>query len=469
MLFRLFVILALLSAPLLVRAESQPATMSATGLWKRLNFDDSTAVPWAAAIARLTQAGGVCETGKIYDYEGGYGEARYFGAYGGKLVGQSDGSDSEPLVGVGNTVIMGCILIRGNGSWAGGASPPGTTLQKTAGWQCPSTGGWHLEGQTCTRPDCPAGKKMQPDGTCKSQCEPSDGILQDGYIAKPLSQTYCNGQCEYYFQVVMESGAKGDDSHYDFTAGGVAWTYGTYRKKYPGVECKDVRAPGEPPGGPKPPVPRKKPPCEDGEGVLTTSAGHVGCVPEGVPDARKPVVNKEKKEEVYPDGSKKETESVSTKDPKTGATDVSQTAVTTAGPGGGTQAGQPGTSTSSGSSSGTGGDGKGGDGCDPTLNFCGGPDVEALYTKKEKTFQSSMETFKATVSGSPVGQASTQFFQVTAPGGGCPGWVVHVPFINVTLNGADFFCNSSILAALDGAGAVMLALATYIAFTWAFL
>lgn len=303
-------------------------------------------------------------------------------------------------------------------------------------------------------------------------CEAREGIKQDQYVPVPLGGTYCNGTCEYTLQLVLEIGGKNnaDDSHYtDFTANGVRWTYGTFRQMWPGKQCTAVKSPGDGPPGDKPPVPRKKPPCADGEGVLTTTAGHVGCVPEGVPDARKPVVNKEKKEEVYPDGSKKETETVKTKDPKTGATDVSQNTTATAGPGGGTQAGPPGSSSSNGSSSGTGGDGKGGEGCDPTLNFCGGPDVEALYEKKEKTFQSSLDTFKGTVSGSPVGQASTQFFQVSAPGGGCPGWVVTVPFINVTLNASEFFCNSSIMAALDGAGAVMLALATYIAFTWAFL
>jgi len=336
---------------------------------------------------------------------------------------------------------------------------------------CPDSS-WTLNGTTCERADCIAPKTRKPDGTCESPCTAHEGIKQDQYVPVPLGGTYCNGTCEYTMQLVLEIGGKNnaDDSHYtDFTANGVRWTYGTFRQMWIGKECTGVKSPGDGPPGEKPPVPRKKPPCADGEGVLTTTAGHVGCVPEGVPDARKPVVNKDKKEEVYPDGSRKETETVKTKDPKTGATDVSQNSTATAGPGGGTQAGPPGSSSSNGSSSGTGGDGKGGEGCDPTLNFCGGPDVEALYEKKEKTFQSSLDTFKGTVSGSPVGQASTQFFTVSAPGGGCPGWVVTVPFINVTLNASEFFCNSSIMAALDGAGAVMLALATYIAFTWAFL
>lgn len=190
------------------------------------------------------------------------------------------------------------------------------------------------------------------------------------------------------------------------------------------------------------------------------------CLPSGTPNTSTPKVESSKKTETFPDSSTKTTETTKTTDPNTGATATTTTSTSTGG-----QSGTAGTSSSTENGTGVDGDGDGdGDGdCDPTLNFCGGPATDKLYTKKEKTMESVFSEFKSTVSGSGVGQATTSFFNVSTPGGSCPGWSVQVPYLNVTLSGADIFCGGAILAALQGAGAVMLALATYIAFTWAFL
>jgi hypothetical protein len=90
--------------------------------------------------------------------------------------------------------------------------------------------------------------------------------------------------------------------------------------------------------------PPKKTPCASGEGVLTSSTGSVNCVPSGVPGAATPVVTNSKDVQVHPDGSKKTTETITTRDPQTGAESKDQNITVTPKPDGtpGT-AGIPGT------------------------------------------------------------------------------------------------------------------------------
>lgn len=101
-----------------------------------------------------------------------------------------------------------------------------------------------------------------------------------------------------------------------------------------------------------PPEPPKKPVCLASEGVLTSSAGTVACVPEGVPNAEKPQVIKSAKTESFPDGSTKVTETTVTRAPSTGAseTTVIQTATPATGGAPGA-AGTPGTGIAGSSSS----------------------------------------------------------------------------------------------------------------------
>lgn len=120
-----------------------------------------------------------------------------------------------------------------------------------------------------------------------------------------------------------------------------------------------------------------KPPCQASEGVLTSTSGTVACVPEGTPGKSTPSVNTEKKTETYPDGSTKTTETTTTKDPATGAQSTSEKVTNSPGAAGGTQSGEPGTTTATSDKKGSGGqDGKGDDEssdlCDrkPNLAIC---------------------------------------------------------------------------------------------------
>lgn len=356
-----------------------------------------------------------------------------------------------------------------------------SSLQCPVPTSCPDSS-WTLSGSTCSRPDCVAPQTRQPDGTCKAlnKCEGKDATPPSyAWVSFNKGNSPYGNRCKDGCQVAQT----GPVSHptlnpdADSYVGGTNDFHQLMKTQYFAVECTvgqdGAVAPETPTPAEKAPPPTKKPaPCAATEGVLTSSSGTVACVPEGTADARKPEVGKSVKEEAFQDGSTKKTETTTTRDPATNATSTSSTTTTTpAANGQEGMAGAVGTSTSKGGTGGSSGNGDGeGDGnCDPTLNFCGGPGTDGLYQKKEKTLDTVLSTFQGTVKGSPVGQASTQFFNVTTPSGGCPSWVVTVPYLNVTLSGAEYFCNGTILAALQAAGAVMLALASYIAFTWAFL
>lgn len=363
-----------------------------------------------------------------------------------------------------------------------GGEYTGSILPKSVGYSCPSGQNWTLNGSVCSRPDCVEPETRQSDGTCKAsnKCEGKD-LTPPTFAWVSFNKgnspygTRCKDGCEVaQTGPVSHPTLNPDGDHY---VGGTHDFHQLMKTQYFAVECKvgqDGAVAPEPTTPPEnaPPPTKKKPPCDASEGVLTSSKGTVACVPEGTADARKPDVGKTKKEEVFQDGSTRNTETTTTRDPATNATHTSSTTTNTpANNGSAGQAGAVGTSTSQSGTGGKAGDGDGeGDGnCDPTLNFCGGPGTDGMYTKKEKTMASVFTQFQNTVKNSPLGSASTDFFTVSTPGGSCPAWSVQVPMLNVTLNAADYFCNATILAALQGAGYVMLALATYIAFTWAFL
>lgn len=315
-------------------------------------------------------------------------------------------------------------------------------------YTCPDSS-YTLTGDKCVRPDA-------------DKCAPTKDKYTSGWVSytgdKVPTGTVCIADCNYEQNIMLDQDDRiGTDGRKWAQVGqtglGTSCTGSTTPSMEPDQKNKDS----------------KKPPCSATEGVLTTSTGKVLCVPEGTPDARKPDVKVKTKTETFPDNTTKQTTETTTRDPVTGATSTS-TSSTSTGKADGTegQAGPVGTTTGSSTSGSGNGDGDG-EGCDPTLNFCGGPGTDGMYTKKEKTMASVFTQFQNTVKNSPVGSASTDFFAVSTPGGSCPAWSVQVPMLNVTLNAGDYFCNGTILAALQGAGYVMLALATYIAFTWAFL
>ncbi len=92
-----------------------------------------------------------------------------------------------------------------------------------------------------------------------------------------------------------------------------------------------------------------------------------------------------------------------------------------------------------------------------------------LYTKKDDTFASVMQTFKQTVEAAPAIAAANNFFVVSVGGGGCPSWSVSVPYLNVTADVGQYFCGSLMSGVFGIIGAGLMLGASYVAFRWAFL
>lgn len=376
------------------------------------------------------------------------------------------------------------VLISGSPSTTSKTVNPGAVR-----YVCPDQS-WTLSGVSCTRPDCVAPETRQADGTCTTTCvagqtkevsyfsgkwavcdKQSAGCLT-GTLSVP--STYCDGKCVYSLADSINSAPAVAGATVDKPSPVYVYKNGTNT----GQTCTvadNTSAPAPPT------IPQKAPPCAPGEGVLTSSSGTVKCVPSATP-GNTPTVSTKTKVDTFSDGSKKTTTTTTTTDPVSGATNTSD-AVNTTGAGGGTtpgQAGTPGSSSSNADASNTKGtanepgqkDQKGDCQIEPDAPHCRefkSPGTDGLYQKKEKTMDSVLSTFSSTVKGSSLGSAASGFFNVSSPSGSCPNWSLTVPFLNVQLDGASFFCSGSILAAMDGAGAVLLALATYIAFTWAFL
>lgn len=387
---------------------------------------------------------------------------------------------------------------------AGGNGYETLSLQSVGTYYtCPSGQNWTVSGSSCTRPDCVAPQtRNAATGVCEAPQTPCEMFPGSG--STPTAQP-SNCTCPSGTQWVPMGGCRkkcdnvttGADANAGFDlAIGKGQATGCFAgcevqhksgpfdilkdgshsapATYTGWACSGNGAGTAPTqdGQPQPdsekldPTKKHPPKCGAGEGVITSSSGAVLCLPAGTPNTSTPKVESSKKTETFPDNTTKTTETTKTTDPNTGATTTTTSETATGG-----QSGTEGTKTSTENNGGSDGNGDGdGDGaCDPTLNFCGGPGTDGLYTKKEKTFQSVLTAFKDQIAGSAIGTATTGFFNVSTPGGSCPGWSVAVPFLNVTLNGAEIFCSGAILNAMTGAGYVLLALATFIAFTWAFL
>jgi hypothetical protein len=238
------------------------------------------------------------------------------------------------------------------------------SCQKT-GYSCPEGQNWTLSGTSCTRntPTCQVGDTKTltvPTGKWAVCGKQFAGCLT-GTLNIPT--TYCDGSCMYTLgnlqSAQSDQGPTVDNPKpvfADMTATGT------------GETCSQPSTldPGQPPV-----IPQDTPPCEPGEGVLTSSSGSVKCVPSGTP-GNTPVVTTSSSTTTYPDGSTSTTTTTSTTDPATGRTTTTTTTTNTPGPGGGTQSGDPGTTTTNGDSGGTDSDGDGeGDGDEGKQNdFC---------------------------------------------------------------------------------------------------
>lgn len=207
------------------------------------------------------------------------------------------------------------------GYGSSGGEYTGIIIVKSVGYSCPSGQNWTLVGATCTRPDCPAGQPMQPDGTCADKCAPTKDKYTSGWVsytgASVPTGTVCISGCNYQQNVLLGNDDRiGTDGRTWAEVGqtglGTSCTGGT-QGQTPDEKNKDS----------------KKPPCGAADGVLTTSTGKVLCVPEGTPDARKPGVQKTESKQTGPNGEVTTTEKTTTKDPQTGATHTSTTSTTT--------------------------------------------------------------------------------------------------------------------------------------------
>jgi len=274
-----------------------------------------------------------------------------------------------------------------------------------ASYTCPSTGGWTLSGQTCTRSDCVAPQvRNATTGVCEAPpdpCASRTGSVTAWYsspVGSPSleSSQYCENGCTVGLNPAPT---------------GTSYTNGKFRvQQYTKVQlsysCTNglASAPGSVDSAASPPTPPKTPPCAATEGVLTSSSGTIACVPPGTPASAPPIVDKKKKTESFPDGSTKTEETITTRDPQTGVEDKRTTTTNTpASSGSPGQAGAVGTSTSSTtggvaptSSSGTGKEGDtSSDFCqkNPNLQICKGDmNKEETQIKVKDSLETAFKT-----------------------------------------------------------------------------
>lgn len=246
-------------------------------------------------------------------------------------------------------------------------------MQTVGGYVCPTQGGWTLQAQNCTRPDCPSGTtRNATTGACESPCQAQSGQESYGWTQYQTSGPSpwgprCKDGCEVYQTGPITHPTHNPDGD---RYAGPGYYVDLMKTQFTGASCgssTDAATQTAPPNQ-APPVPRKEAPCASNEGVMTSSSGKVSCVPPGTPGSNPPIVTKSKDVQQFPDGSTKTTETTTTRDPATGAetktTNVTVTAATGGQPG---SAGTPGT-TSNGTSTAT---TVGGNGTNPEANdFC---------------------------------------------------------------------------------------------------
>lgn len=166
-----------------------------------------------------------------------------------------------------------------------------------------------------------------------------------------------------------------------------------------------------------------------------------------------------KTETTYPDGSKLTTTTKTTTNSDGTTTTQVTTQCSKQGACGGTATGGSG----NGSGNGT-GDGEGDDDSGNPAPLDGD-----LYTKKDDTFASVMQTFRDTVQAAPVVSAATNFLSVSVGGAGCPSWSVSVPYLNVVADVGQYFCSGLMTSVFGIIAAGLMLGASYVAFRWAFL
>lgn len=334
-------------------------------------------------------------------------------------------------------------------------------------YTCPANQGWTLEGQSCTRPECPYDRN--PDGTCKGQCDGKGGTsAASGIYEETPPQLICKSGC-----AATRSLDLGDVNRYSKLVNGVVKYYGAYAYTYAdmggatGVVCSSVSA-GLASSTPPDPVNLTNitETCAAGQG-MASMGGKTVCVDQstGQPVASSGTTQKDvktttntvtnpdgstttTKTTTYPDGSKT-IESTTTaagggsSSSSTQQIDSEGKPVLVTGPSG-TGSGSTGGGTSGGGTGGLNQDGvKNGvkDGIkahcqeNPNSPMCKeiepgtAASIEGLYEKQsgEKTFESVLVGFKNNVSGLPFFTAATSAFSLSIPAGSCSGLSASIP------------------------------------------
>lgn len=176
----------------------------------------------------------------------------------------------------------------------------GASQKCEGGLMCPDST-WTLNGSTCTRTD-------------QDPCQPKVDLgtkfgIYNFPVGTSITGTYCDGGCRL---------ALGSTAQPYYTDGKTQTKVLSQTYLNGACTASDGVAPQPGTASQTPPDPPKKPPCSDGEGVMTSSTGAVHCVPSGIPGSNKPVVTKEKSVATNPDSSTTTTETTTTRDPTTG-------------------------------------------------------------------------------------------------------------------------------------------------------
>lgn len=196
-----------------------------------------------------------------------------------------------------------------------GSVSAATNPNDCTAYTCPSGQNWTLQGTTCTRPDCSPGTSRDENGVCLSACQQVANLMngQTAWYSVPVGSgqamgSYCDSGC------AVSLGVAGTGYYTDGKNNSFQRT-----KHYSGSSCaNEPNAPTQFTPEKQPPTPEKKPPCAAGEGVMTSSSGTIGCVPEGTPNSNPPIVKKEKSTTTNPDNTTTTNETTTTRDPATG-------------------------------------------------------------------------------------------------------------------------------------------------------
>lgn len=219
-------------------------------------------------------------------------------------------------------------------SYCVGADGYKVYLESRQGYVCPSGG--TLSGSSCITPTCPSGYTLDSNGTTCTSTNPCAALAASdqpaGWYEKPIGDPnwgdFCDNGCAGSMALVVD-GSPESGRYYTNGKTLTQWL----KPVYSGQSCGTSSAkPSSDPADKSPPTPPKKPPCADGEGVMTDNLGNVHCVPPGTPSSAPPVVTQTKSTSVGSDGTKTEIQTTNTRDPQTGVEDK-QTTTTTYPPG----------------------------------------------------------------------------------------------------------------------------------------